>query len=654
MLTFRTAFKWTVESNGWRVVMPRIDARSKTVREVLESQKYGIDEFQREYRWGQKNIQELLDDLETRFQGSYRPDHPRTQVRHYDSYFLGSIIINERDGLRYIVDGQQRLTSLTLLLVFVHHLQSEQQGVAHVDITRCIFSEQYGQRSFNMQIPERLDCLSALFTRGQLALAEVADESVRNMVERYDDIRSEFPDSLRGAVLPYFIDWLLDRVELVLITAPSDEDAYAIFETMNDRGKPLSPADMMKGYLLSQISDSSQRQGTNLLWRQRTLELHSFGPEEDSEFIKTWLRARFAETIRGREAGAVNQDFERIGGPFNKWVRDRRQQLGIAVPSGAYRFVNELFDRYSAHYVRLRQAAADYQRDLDVVYFNAINNFTLQYPMMLAPVTSDDSVDNANRKFRIVGRYIDILLVRRAVNFMRSGYSTMSYNAFTTILGLRGLSPRELAERLITRLNDMNESLMGTQDQQRHGIADFGLNQFSKRHIFYMLARMTAYVETLSGKADRFAEYVGRTGGQPYEIEHVLANDFERESAGFDSEADFQNWRNSFGALVLLPRDANRSFGSLPYWTGIPDRDDKYRHFTRENLLVRSLTREAYEREPGFRRFLEETGLPFRSHDAPFRKEDITARLHLYQSLCERIWNPAQLLTELDDGRVDA
>jgi len=628
--------------------MPRIDARSKTIREVLENQKYGIDEFQREYRWDEKNIQELLDDFETRFQGSYRPDHPRTQVRHYDSYFLGSIIVNERDGLRYIIDGQQRLTSLTLLLVFVHRLQSEQEEAAHVDVTRCIFSEQYGQRSFNLQIPERLDCLSSLFVSGEAILPEGADESVRNMVERYDDISSEFPDSLRGAVLPYFIDWLLDRVELVLITAPSDEDAYAIFETMNDRGKPLSPADMMKGYLLSQIADSSQRQGTNRLWRQRTLELRAYGPEEDSEFIKAWLRARFAETIREREAGAANQDFERIGGPFNKWVRDRRQQLGIAVPAGAYRFVNELFDRYSAHYMRLLQAAADYQRDLDIVYFNSFNNFTLQYAMMLAPVTPDDSVESANRKFRIVGRYIDILLVRRAVNFMRSGYSTMSYNAFTTILGIRGLSPRELAERLVTRLNDMNESLTGTQDQQRHGIAHFGLNQFSKRYIFYMLARMTAYVETMSGKTDRFAEYVGDADGQPYEIEHVLADNFERDGAAFDNEEDFQNWRNSFGALVLLPRDANRSFGALPYWTGIPDRDDKYRHYARENLLARSLTKEAYEREPGFRRFMEETGLPFRFHDAPFRKDEITVRLQLYQSLCERIWNPAQLFTELD------
>ena len=157
--------------------MPRIDARSKTIRELLENQKYGIDEFQREYRWDERNIQELLEDFETRFQGSYRPDHPRTQVRQYDSYFLGSIIINERDGLRYIIDGQQRLTSLTLLLVFLNHLQSTQDGVPRVDVSRLIFSEQFGERSFNLQIPERLDCLRALFEHDEVpALSEQVDE----------------------------------------------------------------------------------------------------------------------------------------------------------------------------------------------------------------------------------------------------------------------------------------------------------------------------------------------------------------------------------------------------------------------------------------------------------------------------------------------
>ena len=268
---------------------------------------------------------------------------------------------------------------------------------------------------------------------------------------------------------------------------------------------------------------------------------------------------------------------------------------------------------------------------------------------MLAPVTSGrPTLETANRKFRIVGRYIDIMLVRRVANFMRTGYSTMSYNAFSTIREIRGLSSSELAEGLVARLNAMNESLAGTRDNYRHGISEFSLNQSSKRYIFYMLARMTAYVEMVAGMTDRFAEYIGGSDGQPYEIEHVLADNFERDGADFDNnEDDFRAWRNSFGALVLLPRSSNRSYGALAYWSGKLDRDDKYRHYTRENLLTRSLTTQAYEREPGFLRFIDETGIPFRSHEGPFRKQDIEARLKLYQSICERIWNPTQLLAEV-------
>ena len=53
--------------------------------------------------------------------------------------------------------------------------------------------------------------------------------------------------------LPYFIDWLIENVHLVEITAFSDEDAYTIFETMNDRGFSLTPTEMLKG-LSSQTS----------------------------------------------------------------------------------------------------------------------------------------------------------------------------------------------------------------------------------------------------------------------------------------------------------------------------------------------------------------------------------------------------------------
>lgn len=94
--------------------MNKIDSRSKTVREMLDGAKYSIEYYQREYKWGTKQISELLEALEARFFSSYEEGHERRQVKEYAPYFLGSVIINSEGGTDFVIDGQQRLTPLTL------------------------------------------------------------------------------------------------------------------------------------------------------------------------------------------------------------------------------------------------------------------------------------------------------------------------------------------------------------------------------------------------------------------------------------------------------------------------------------------------------------------------------------------------------------
>lgn len=65
------------------------------------------------------------------------------------------------------------------------------------------------------------------------------------------------------------MDWLIENVHLVEITAYSDDDAYTIFETMNDRGLSLAPADMLKGYLLANITDQSRRNAASGVWKEQ-------------------------------------------------------------------------------------------------------------------------------------------------------------------------------------------------------------------------------------------------------------------------------------------------------------------------------------------------------------------------------------------------
>lgn len=102
--------------------MREILGKAKTIRELLNGVKYSIDYYQREYKWQDKQIRELLDDLSEKFLEEFDEAHPRSRVADYPRYFLGSIIISKKDGVAYIVDGQQRLTSLTLLLLLLRNL----------------------------------------------------------------------------------------------------------------------------------------------------------------------------------------------------------------------------------------------------------------------------------------------------------------------------------------------------------------------------------------------------------------------------------------------------------------------------------------------------------------------------------------------------
>ncbi len=96
----------------------KIDADDRKVSDVLNGRKYTVDYFQREYSWEQKHISQLVTDLASTFLDAYTPGDLRTAVQHYNNYYLGPFVVSSKGGVKSIIDGQQRLTSLTLLLIF--------------------------------------------------------------------------------------------------------------------------------------------------------------------------------------------------------------------------------------------------------------------------------------------------------------------------------------------------------------------------------------------------------------------------------------------------------------------------------------------------------------------------------------------------------
>ena len=289
--------------------------------------------------------------LTNKFFNNYQVGDHRSLVENYDHYFLGSIIISKTKGKWFIVDGQQRLTTLTLLLIKLRHqLEDKDQGS---QVASLIFSEKFGQKSFNLDIEERKSIMDALYSKKSLEPFKSIDqsESIRNMAECYNDIDNRF--KLQSEELPYFVDWLLEKVYLVQITADDEGDAYTIFETMNDRGLVLTPVDMLKGYLLTNITDTDQRDNANKIWRERIQTLKNIDNDEDANAIKAWLRSQYAKNIRERTRGAEPRDFELIGTKFHRWVRTHNKRLGLNSSNDFVRFIESDFVFYARYYHKL-------------------------------------------------------------------------------------------------------------------------------------------------------------------------------------------------------------------------------------------------------------------------------------------------------------
>lgn len=611
--------------------MQEIKGIAQTVRQLLSGAKYSIDYYQREFRWQTKQIVELIDDLTGKFSEDYEPEHPRQEVEKYGHYFLGSIIISHKNGQNFIIDGQQRLTSLTLLLIFLNNLQEDRSDV--VDVREMIFSEKFGRKSFNIDVEERTVCMEALF-EGSLFDDTDVPESVQNINARFEDIRETFPENLTKDALPYFIDWLIENVHLVEITAYSDEDAYTIFETMNDRGLSLTPTEMLKGFLLAKIEDSQKKTHANNRWKKLVDNLKTLGKEEDSDCIKAWLRSQHAKTIRERKKGATPGDFDRIGTEFHRWVRDNCALLGLQQQDDYTRFIEQDFSFYARQYRKIHDASNAFTEGLEPVFYNAQNGFTLQPQVLLAPLQPGDSDRVIKSKIRIVAIYLDILLTRRVWNFRAIDYSTMQYAMFQLTKSIRSQSPREIADILTDKLAGEEYDFDKNTTYYLHGQ--------NRKRILRILARMADYLETKAGpKGVGFENYVTTRGKNRYEVEHIWANKPERHTDEFAHEADFQEYRNHIGGLLLLPKSFNASYGALPY-------DEKRKHYNSQNVLARTLCDEAYDHNPGLNRFIEQSGLSFRPHPL-FKKDDLDARQNLYLELAKHIWNPELIQKELEE-----
>lgn len=603
----------------------KIDADDHNVFEVLNEKKYTVDYFQREYSWEKKHIVQLITDLASTFLDIYTEGDDRADVEHYNNYYLGPFVVSSKDGGKSIIDGQQRLTSLTLFLIFLNNLQKELGGKESIE--PLVFSEKYGKKSFNIQVEERMKCLEKLFLEGSYEVQPDDDESTVNMVYRYADIVEAFPEEIKGKAFPYFLDWLKYNVILVEITAYSDDNAYTIFEAMNDRGLNLTSTEMLKGYILSRFKVAKDREKANVFWKESVQSLHRYSKDEDQKFFQAWLRSQFADTIRQGKAGSSNEDFEKIGTRFHGWFRDNLGKIGVNAdsPDEFRKLLHEEMKFYLSAYIDILDAQKSEKVGWEHVFYHYNWGIadSLGLPLMLAPLKSSDSPEVTRHKINEVARFMETFAVRRSINFRKFGASSIRYTMYSLVKELRGKDLDSLRSVLRSKLDEMPETW--------NGVGGFRLHGMNRQFVKFLLARITGFIEQQSGAVGNFSTYFVSPGAKPFEVEHIWADKFEEHRDEFEQKHEFDTHRNRIGDLVLLPQGTNQSYGAKPY-------SEKVQHYLKENLLVKSLHLKTYESNPNFTGMAQRLAIPFKHHEA-FGKADIDERQKLIRRICEVIWN---------------
>ena len=580
--------------------------------EILFQEKYDVDFYQREYVWEKKQIEDMVEDLTIEFLKNWRDGDPLSKVKEYSPYYMGEIVLSENGGTRSaIIDGQQRITTVTLLLIYLKRKFGAVKGFPTI-IDNLIASDHYGEQLFNLDIKERRPCMEALYENGSYTVKKNDPVSVRNLVDRYADIDECWRDEIGDHNIVPFMYWLKEKVMFSKVWTNSDDFAYVIFETMNDRGLSLTQVEMLRSYLLANI-DEDKREAIMKEFDATTKRLAAINLSSKSkaefEFFKIYFRSHYAQNLS--QAKNASSDFVKIGKEFHRWVRDEEKSLGLKDSADYVEFVNKIlyFANVYIHIMELIES----RNVTDYLYLivNADYGFTLQPALIMASIAYGDSDDTIAAKIKEVSKYLSKILSWRIWNHWLTSQNQMESKIYELCKQIRNMSVPELKDYLYTYKMDDN-TLTGTSPH---------LNQQNKPKIKVLLALVTEIVAKGSGTPDYMLNK------KEIEVEHIWSNHFEQHTDEFDNESEFQNVRNSIGDLLVLPKSFNASYGDATY-------DVKVKQYFSQNILAQTLNQQKYTSNPGFLGFMNNTGLTFKPYDE-FKRAAINERTDLYRTILE-------------------
>lgn len=319
---------------------------------------YSVPRFQRDYSWTSTEWDDLWQDIESLYEDDGEQEH-----------YMGYLVLQSKDSKNFdVIDGQQRLSTLSLLILAVlanlkHLIDSENEVennkqrlnqlrssfIGYLDPVTLIAKSKLNLNRNNDSIYQRYLVPIEPSPKRNLKATE---HLMRKAFEWfYDNVKKRFQNKFNGKELAQFIDSLSDKLFFTVITVNNELNAYKVFETLNARGVKLSSTDLLKNYLFSVVhnagSDEHEMNELDDRW-ERLVGLIGSGSLPD--FLRSYWNSK-NKFVRHSEL------FKRIRERVNnkkevfELIRDieRNADVYAALPYPE----DELWDMEQASYIKL-------------------------------------------------------------------------------------------------------------------------------------------------------------------------------------------------------------------------------------------------------------------------------------------------------------
>lgn len=533
--------------------MARIENHKYSIQEAFRECLYIVPDYQREYVWTDKEVHQLLDDINEQIDaGSTR------------EYFIGTVLVSPTGEKNHyeVIDGQQRLTTFFLLLCALRHLfrgEAQSEALGRMISTSYINSDGESRSTLTLEpryenageVMAQLVAMNAdpQVVRSGIQAAGIGSfGSLENLISAYSTIHRYLKDNYNStAELKQYWGYLANNVVFIQISTDVSS-ALKIFETINERGVGLNPMDLLKNLLFTQVKQSQFTQLKDE-WKRITKPLEK-EREKPLRFLRYFLMANYV--IKNARGDSVVREDE-----IYDWFVDKGNAALCDYESKPFEFIRKVI-RSVEHYLTFsRGLGNDGKPSLPMDSLKRLTGgaFSLHYVLLLAAAPFPKIMFD---------------------HFVMQLESFLFYYIFTK-------SPTKDLERSFSQWADELREIASTIDPVRqriqlnkfiserlekgmankaHELADalkrFTLYTMQQYRTKYLLARLTQHVDLA------FTGTKAPGSLEPYtklEIEHILpanpSQDLRASWATENPSAHYDDFKNRLGNLTLLEKPIN-------------------------------------------------------------------------------------------------